>query len=221
MPCVLGIDPGLNITGYAVLEAAAGGPIVREAGVVRGKTRDSLTARLLEIHTGVAEVIAAFQPSIVAIEQLYSHYERPRTAILMGHARGVICLAATMAGIPVVNYASTQVKKLLTGNGHASKSQVQHAVKFELKLAALPEPADVSDALAIALCHYYLNREWAALARHAPTRGVASPAVDLAAEPELAESDWLDDDDSPADTASTGKAAPRKKSPARFRRKPS
>jgi len=219
MARVLGIDPGLNITGYAVLEAAAGGPIVREAGVVRGKTRDSLTARLLEIHTGVAEVIAAFKPSIVAIEQLYSHYERPRTAILMGHARGVICLAATMAGLPVVNYASTQVKKLLTGNGHASKAQVQHAVKFELKLSTLPEPADVSDALAIALCHYYLNREWAALARRAPTRGATPNAVDSILESDSTDDELLrevdaesDDEVLPAKTA--------RKPPARFRRKP-
>jgi len=220
MPTVLGIDPGLNITGYAVLEVAAGGPVIREAGVVRGKTRDSLTARLLEIHTGVAEVIAAFKPSVVAIEQLYSHYERPRTAILMGHARGVICLAATMAGLPVTNYSATQVKKLLTGNGHASKSQVQHAVKFELKLAALPEPADVSDALAIALCHYYLNRDWAALARHAPTRPVKP--LDLAAPADadsLSDSDLLDEVD--LDDADTPSTAARKKSPARFRRKTS
>ncbi len=170
MPTVLGIDPGLNITGYGVLEVAAGGPVVREAGVVRGKTKDSLTARLKEIHDGVCEVIDALKPSVVAIEQLYSHYERPRTAILMGHARGVICLAAVKAGLEVVNYSATQVKKILTGNGHASKEQVQHAVKFELKLSTLPEPADVSDALAIALCHYYLNREWAALARRPAAR---------------------------------------------------
>ena len=170
MPTVLGIDPGLNITGYGVLEVASGGPVVREAGVVRGKTKDSLTARLQEIHDGVCEVIDALKPSVVAIEQLYSHYERPRTAILMGHARGVICLAAVKAGLEVVNYSATQVKKILTGNGHASKEQVQHAVKFELKLSTLPEPADVSDALAIALCHYYLNREWAALARRPAAR---------------------------------------------------
>jgi crossover junction endodeoxyribonuclease RuvC len=167
---VLGIDPGLNITGYGILEVAVGGPKICEAGVVRGRTKESLTARLHEIHAGVAEIIAQFKPTVVAIEQLYSHYERPRTAILMGHARGVICLAAVQAGIPVVHYSATQVKKLLTGNGHASKSQVQHAVKFELKLATLPEPADVSDALAISLCHYYLNRDWSALARRKPTQ---------------------------------------------------
>ncbi len=164
-PRVLGIDPGLNITGYAVLEASTGGPIVREAGVVRGKTRDSLTARLHEIHTGLTEVIEALKPTCVAIEQLYSHYERPRTAILMGHARGVICLAAAQAGLPVNHYNSTQVKKILTGNGRAPKAQMQHAVQFELKLEKLPEPADVGDALAIALCHYYLNRDWSTIAR--------------------------------------------------------
>ncbi len=155
---VLGIDPGLNITGYGVLEVSASGPIVCEAGVVRGKTRKSLTARLLEIHTGLSEVIAELKPAVVAVEQLYSHYERPRTAILMGHARGVICLAAAQAGLQVVSYNATQVKKILTGNGRASKPQMQNAVRFELKLAALPEPADVGDALAVALCHYYLGR---------------------------------------------------------------
>lgn len=220
MPRVLGIDPGLNITGYAVLETAAGGPLVREAGVVRGKSRNSLTARLHEVHTGVAEVIAAFQPQVVAIEQLYSHYERPRTAILMGHARGVICLAAAMAGIPVVNYASTQVKKLLTGNGHASKVQVQHAVKFELKLAALPEPADVSDALAIALCHYYLNREWAALARQAPARGAKTSAIESIVESASPDEELLREVDAETDEDAPPQKPPRTP-PARFRRKSS
>lgn len=165
MPRVLGIDPGLNVTGYAVLEVAAGGPRVCEAGVVRGRTRGSLTARLLEIHDGVAEVIASLEPQAVALEQLYSHYQRPRTAILMGHARGVICLAATRGGLPVVSYAATQVKKALTGNGRATKRQMQSAVARELRLSALPEPHDVGDALAIALCHYYRQPDWAALAR--------------------------------------------------------
>ena len=100
-----------------------------EAGVVRGKTHDSLTARLHEIHTGVCRSDRRAQADVVAIEQLYSHYERPRTAILMGHARGVICLAAVQAGLEVVNYSATQVKKILTGNGHASKAQMQHAVQ--------------------------------------------------------------------------------------------
>jgi crossover junction endodeoxyribonuclease RuvC len=169
-PRVLGIDPGLNVTGYGVLQVAAGGPRVCEAGVVRGRDRKSLTARLVEIHHGVAEVIAALRPSVMALEQLYSHYARPRTAILMGHARGVICLAAAQAGIPVMHYSATEVKKSLTGNGRASKIQMQQAVERELRLTERPEPHDVGDALAIALCHYYRQPEWTALARQTRMR---------------------------------------------------
>ena len=154
---ILGIDPGLNITGYGVLEAVDGRLRLCEAGVVRGKTRGSLTKRLAEIHAGIADVIANLHPAVMALEELYSHYERPRTAILMGHARGVICLAAAQAGIPVVHYSATQIKRILTGSGRAPKSQVQRAIQRELALAAVPEPPDVADALAAALCHYYLK----------------------------------------------------------------
>ena len=154
---ILGIDPGLNITGYGVLEWCDRKPRLCEAGVVRGGSSRSLTARLNQIHEGVAEVIASLQPSVMALEELYSHYDRPRTAILMGHARGVICLAAAQAGIPVTSYASTQVKKILTGAGRAPKEQMQRAIQYELGLAQLPEPPDVADALALALCHCYLK----------------------------------------------------------------
>ena len=102
-------------------------------------------------------MIAALKPAVMALEELYSHYQRPRTAILMGHARGVICLAGAQAGIPVVHYSATQVKRILTGSGRAPKSQVQQAIQRELGLDRLPEPPDVADALAIALCHYYLK----------------------------------------------------------------
>ncbi len=154
---VLGIDPGLNITGYGVLEVARGSVKVCEAGVVRGRTKGSLAARLQEIHAGVAEVIASLAPSAMAIEQLYSHYKHPRTAILMGHARGVICLAAAEAGVGVTHYSATQIKKVLTGNGRAPKTQMQQAIQRELQLATVPDPPDIADALAIALCHYYLH----------------------------------------------------------------
>jgi crossover junction endodeoxyribonuclease RuvC len=154
---ILGIDPGLNITGYGVLDTEGRHLRLVEAGVVRGKTRGSLTARLREIYEGVAEVIAGLKPEAMAIEELYSHYERPRTAILMGHARGVICLAAALADIPVHHYSATQIKRILTGNGRAPKSQVQRAIQRELLLPAVPDPPDVADALAIALCHFYLK----------------------------------------------------------------
>lgn len=155
---ILGIDPGLNTTGYGVIETGDRGIKLVEAGVVRGKTRGSLEGRLQEIHEGVADVIASLQPGVLAIEQLYSHYERPRTAILMGHARGVIILAASLAGIPTRHYAATQVKRMLTGAGRAPKSQMQNAICREFGLLKPPEPPDVADALAIALCHYFCSR---------------------------------------------------------------
>lgn len=154
---ILGIDPGLHLTGYGVLQGGDGPPQLYEAGVIRGNRSDPLPQRLAQIYRGVAEVIAASQPSVMALEELYSHYDRPRTAILMGHARGAICLAAAQAGLPVVHYSATQVKKILTGSGRASKSQVQRAIQGELGLDRLPDPPDVADALAIALCHHYLK----------------------------------------------------------------
>lgn len=154
---ILGIDPGLNITGYAVIESSGKTVRLCEAGVVRGRSGGSLTQRIADIHKGVAEVIAELQPAAVAVEELYSHYDRPRTAILMGHARGVICLAAAQADVPVINYAATQVKKILTGSGRASKAQVQRAIQLELGLSETPDPPDVADALAIAVCHHYLK----------------------------------------------------------------
>ena len=151
---ILGIDPGLNTTGYGVLEADGGRLRLCEAGVVRGTSHGSLTRRLVEIYDGVVEVIEGLKPEVMAIEELYSHYARPRTAILMGHARGVICLAAARAGIPVVHYSATQIKRILTGNGRADKSQVQRAIQRELALSAVPDPPDIADAMAAALCHY-------------------------------------------------------------------
>jgi crossover junction endodeoxyribonuclease RuvC len=154
---ILGIDPGLNTTGYGVIDATRAGVKLVEAGVVRCGSSKSLAERIGEIHSGVAEVIAALKPEAMALEELYSHYERPTTAILMGHARGVIVLAAQQAGIEVTPYASTQIKKILTGNGRAPKSQMQQAIARELGLAAPPEPPDVADALAIAVTHWYLS----------------------------------------------------------------
>ena len=86
-------------------------------------------------------MIASLKPNVMALEELYSHYDRPRTAILMGHARGVICLAAAEAGIPVIHYSATQIKKILTGSGRASKAQVQRAIQRELALPASARPA--------------------------------------------------------------------------------
>jgi crossover junction endodeoxyribonuclease RuvC len=160
---ILGIDPGLNTTGYGVVERGDGRLRLCEAGVVRSSGRGSIALRVEEIHRGVAEVIGSLRPDAMALEELYSHYARPRTAILMGHARGVICLAGAQAGIPVVHYSATQVKKIVTGSGRASKAQVQLAIQRELGLDRPPDPPDVADALAVAVCHCYLRTRPAVL----------------------------------------------------------
>lgn len=157
---ILGVDPGLRVTGYGVIEITEGTPpTLCEAGVIRAPSHKDLPARVGAIFHGMREILESFHPAAVALEEVFSHYQRPRTAILMGHARGVICLAAEQAGVPVVAYAPTQVKRLLTGSGRASKAQIQRAIQRELSLVEPPEPPDVADALALALCHAYLLRK--------------------------------------------------------------
>lgn len=151
----LGIDPGLNRTGYAVLERSSRGPILREGGVIRSTATLTLAERVLEIGTGLREVIAQYRPQAMAIEQVFSKVNHPKTAILMAHARGAILFAAAEAALPIMHYSPRQVKKLLTGAGTASKEQVQRAVQRELRLEKLLEPNDVADATAVSLCHYY------------------------------------------------------------------
>jgi crossover junction endodeoxyribonuclease RuvC len=155
---IVGIDPGLQVAGYAVIEVGRQGPVVREAGVVRsveGRQRLELAQRLFNLYSGIVEVLDEFKPQVMVVEQLYAHYQHPGTAILMAHARGVIFLAAGQRGLPVVSYNATRIKKSITGNGRAPKDQVQRTMQRELGLTSLPEPTDVADALAVALCHYY------------------------------------------------------------------
>jgi len=153
---VVGFDPGLNVTGYGVVECHGAAVRLVEAGVIRSKG-DTLEDRLLTIHSGVREVIEACRPTSLAIEQVFSHTRFPKTAILLGHARGVICLAGVQAGLAVHHYLPNRVKGTLTGSGHAGKEQMQSAVQRELCLAARPEPADAADALAVALADYHLR----------------------------------------------------------------
>ncbi|RCS41332.1 crossover junction endodeoxyribonuclease RuvC [Bremerella cremea] len=155
---ILGIDPGLNITGYGVIDITPTGVAIVEAGVVRGKTRGDVPARVMEIHEGITDVITSLKPTVMAMEELYSHYDRPKTAIIMGHARGVLCLAAAQNSLPLKHYSATQIKKILTGSGRAPKNQMQESIRRELGLSEVPEPADVADALAVALCHHYLSK---------------------------------------------------------------
>ena len=154
----LGIDPGLNRTGYAVFERSSRGPLLCEGGVIRSTQKLSLAERVLEIGQGVREVLEQFRPAVMAIEQVFSTVQYPKTALLMAHARGAILFAAAEQNVPVVHYMPRQIKRLLTGSGKATKEQVQHAIQNELRLEKLLEPNDVADAAAVALCHYYISR---------------------------------------------------------------
>ncbi|MGN6135908.1 MAG: crossover junction endodeoxyribonuclease RuvC [Aureliella sp.] len=155
---VLGIDPALGTTGYGVLRVVGQRVQLIDAGIVRTRREAPIESRLKELFEGISEILGQHTPQCFAMEQLYSHYERPRTAILMGHARGTICLAAALASVPVTSYEPTKVKKLLTGNGRAPKSQIQAAVQQQLGLSTPLDPPDVADALAIALCHVQAMR---------------------------------------------------------------
>ncbi len=150
---ILGIDPGLSVTGYGVLDGGQQRVTVVEAGTVRTDGQAPMADRLLQIAQQVKRIISEWRPNAIAVEELYSHYGHPKTAITMGHARGVVFLMAAEEGVPVFPYASTRVKKSLTGNGRASKRQVQLMIKSTLELVDVPEPSDTADALAVALCH--------------------------------------------------------------------
>ncbi len=150
---ILGIDPGLQVCGYACVETAGGvNPVLQEAGVLRTTGGEAIEKRLKQIAEDIDALLTKFKPDIVAVEQLYSHYAHPRTAILMGHARGVILQRCAQAGIEVKSYGATRIKKCVTGSGHASKEQIQKTIKMILSLRELPKPADVADAVAVALC---------------------------------------------------------------------
>lgn len=150
---VLGIDPGLGITGYGVLESSNGEPVVLEAGVIRSNDRNPFAERLNEIAQEITGIIVQFMPDVIAVEELYSHYSHPFTAVIMGHVRGIIYLKAAENKVPVVSYSATRIKKSLTGNGRATKAQMQQMVRTALGLPTVPEPPDAADAMAVALCH--------------------------------------------------------------------
>ncbi|MBL9031123.1 MAG: crossover junction endodeoxyribonuclease RuvC [Phycisphaerae bacterium] len=153
----MGIDPGLRVTGYGCVE---GDPArLVEAGVFRLRADEAaqaggeaVSARLEELDADLRGAIERLRPEAAAVEAIFAHYKHPATAIAMAHARGVILLNIRRAGLRLVEFKPNAVKKFLTGHGHASKEQMQEAVRSRLGLPARPEPADVADAIAIALC---------------------------------------------------------------------
>ncbi len=152
---ILGIDPALRTTGYGAIERRNGSVYLIEAGVVVPSPRGTLEQRLHELYAGIVEVISQIQPASIVIEELYTSYRNPRSALLMGHARGVLCLAGAQAGVAVHTLGHARVKRALVGSGSARKEQINSMVMRLLRLRQPPKPLDVSDALALALA--FLN----------------------------------------------------------------
>lgn len=154
---ILGIDPGLNATGYGIIEEK--GFKLIEAGVIRTGSNTPIQDRITKIFDEIAGLIRDHKPSVLVLEKIYSHYKHPATAILMGHARAMACLVCGKFEVKLINYPSTKIKKAITGNGHASKLQVQRMVQAILRLKEPPEPVDVSDALAMAIAYCYMEKK--------------------------------------------------------------
>jgi crossover junction endodeoxyribonuclease RuvC len=148
---VLGIDPGLSITGYGLVEGSHP-PRALRAGVVRTDTEMTAPERLAELHNALTEVVTELTPDVIALETVFTN-RNLQTAISVGRASGVALLVAAQAGVPVFEYVPTAIKSAVTGDGSANKEQVQQMVMRLLRLHSAPKPADASDALAIALCH--------------------------------------------------------------------
>jgi len=151
---LVGIDPGLQRTGYACVELPSRGlePVLVEAGVIRLRASASVPSRLLQLHRELGELLDEFRPTRMAVESVFSNARFARTAIVMGHARGVVVLAAAQREIVISELAPAEVKRAVAGRGNATKDQVRRAVMAQCGLRAMRGPSDVSDAIAIALC---------------------------------------------------------------------
>lgn len=156
---ILGIDPGTAITGYGVIRVENNKSIVLGYGAIRTSPKESTACRLEKIHTGIQGLIAEFKPSCLAIEELFFN-KNVGSALAVGQARGVVILAGALQKLPVAEYTPLQVKIAVTGYGRASKEQVAYMVRMLLGLAETPKPDDVTDALAVCLCHGYNANNW-------------------------------------------------------------
>jgi crossover junction endodeoxyribonuclease RuvC len=157
--CILGVDPGSNCTGYGLVRGAGDDVQYVSSGTITSGRAVSRHDRLRDIFAGIERVIREFHPTHVAIEDVF-YSKNPRSALVLGEARGAAILAAAMAGLPVFEYSAREVKQSVTGNGAADKSQVSYMLGKILGLSPVPERADESDAIAIAMCHAFKRREW-------------------------------------------------------------
>ncbi len=149
---ILGIDPGSVVTGLGVLKCEGKRAEVLSYGCIKAKKSRTFPERLKEIYEGIMDAIDQYHPDHIAVEDVF-YSNNAKTALRIGHARGVVLLAAANKGIPVTEYSPREVKQSVVGSGSASKEQVQFMVRAILNLKEVPEPYDVSDALAVALCH--------------------------------------------------------------------
>jgi len=150
---VLGVDPGTAVTGYGVVDRdGAGGLRLIECGVVRPRAGAPLAVRLQTIFEGLTEIIARHRPDAVAVEAVFVQ-KNARSALILGHARGVILLAAAQAGLAVTEYPPAMIKKAVAGAGAATKAQIQQMVARILRLKTPPAPSDAADGVAVALTH--------------------------------------------------------------------
>jgi crossover junction endodeoxyribonuclease RuvC len=147
----MGVDPGLVETGYGLLETGRAGLTLLEMGVITTPTTAPIEERLHTLHDAIHRLLERFTPALLVLEDLYSEYKFPRTAILMGHARGVICLAARQRQVTLLPLAPAEVKRAVAANGAASKAQMQRGVQRLLGLPSPPRPSHVADALGLAV----------------------------------------------------------------------
>lgn len=162
---VLGIDPGTSVLGYGVVENGSGPhPRLIECGTLTTSGRDPLPARLRVIHDGITALLARHAPDAVAVESAF-YGRNVRTTVVLSHARGVILLAAEVAGVSIAEYSPAAVKKAVVGRGAALKPQVGYMVAQLLRLKAPPSPEDAADGVAVALTHLMISSRQAALSR--------------------------------------------------------
>jgi crossover junction endodeoxyribonuclease RuvC len=151
---IFGIDPGSDRTGYGCVETVGSRQRVVSSGAITPPSRATFPEKLLRIHSRLTLILSECAPDCVAIENLF-HAANVRSALKLGHARGVAMLAAVEAGVPVVEYTPAEIKRAVVGYGRAEKHQVQQMVKVILGLPAVPSPHDAADALAVAICHIH------------------------------------------------------------------
>lgn len=149
---ILGIDPGIAILGFGVIKFEANKFTVIDYGAVTTEAGTPMSQRLTSIYNELTEIIEKYKPDVFAVEELFFN-KNIKTALTVGHARGVAVLAGCKAGIPIYEYTPLQVKQAVVGYGRAEKSQIQQMVKILLNLREIPKPDDVADALAVAICH--------------------------------------------------------------------